>query len=98
MVNVEVRIGEVVLHGIGGHRRAAIEDALRGELALLLTERVRATPDALHAARVPSHMASLHVPRGSTDAAIGRHIARATLRAIDGASGGGNARGRSGRR
>lgn len=86
-MNIDLHIEELVLQGFPAARRVPIADAFRTELERLLTARARAEPHAFHAARSVRHGATVRLPAGASDAAIGSRLAYATMRAIDGAGG-----------
>ena len=83
MVTVDLRIDELLLHGFDPSRRAAIEDAFRAELERLVTQRASAAR-SFAAADAPLQVADLRVPSNAPDAVVGRRLAEATMRAIDG--------------
>lgn len=83
MVTVDLRIDELVLHGFEPSRRATIEAAFRTELERLVTQRASAAR-SFAAADAPLQVADLRVPSNAPDAVVGRRLAEATMRAIDG--------------
>ena len=77
--DVELHIESLVLHGVAPGDRAAVAEALRAELARLVTE--GGVPASLLAAdgRARVDAGSFAVPEGASPAALGAGAARAVL-------------------
>ena len=72
--NIELHIGELVLHGFQPADRHRIGDAVQAELSRLVTER---SIDVHAAARLSLSAAPVHLPHNPPARTVGAHVARA---------------------
>ena len=79
---IELRIDELILHGVAARDRHRVADAIEHELARLIAE--RGVPGGLAPRALdepPTPPAALVLPRGRTDD-LGRGVANAIYRAL----------------
>jgi len=84
MMNIHLHIGSLILNGISvpSHQRAALQQAVEGELARLLSEQGLGSGLAGGGALRELSGGTIQVPEGNDPVAFGQQIARAVYGGI----------------